>query len=188
MHQNLRIVEALLFACKAPLKPIDIAARLPQTADVGAILSELKKTYSTRGVNLVERDGAFAFRTARDLDDALDLDVEEKKPLSRAAMEVLSIIAYHQPVTRAEIEAVRGVSTQRSTLDILVDARWVKTGRRRETHGRPITWITTPEFLDNFSLDSLESLPNLSEMKDAGLIGAKASNEPDLLTPLSGEK
>lgn len=174
-----RLVEALLFASAQPLTGAEIAARLPEGADLAAILRDLSNRYAGRGVELVERDGAFAFRTAPDLAGALDLERAAQRPLSRAAMETLAVIAYHQPVTRAEIEAIRGVSVQRSTLDILVESQWVKPGRRRDTLGRPATWVTTPGFLDHFALTSLDDLPQVAEMKAAGLVGTPG---PDLFT------
>ncbi|MBX2833559.1 MAG: SMC-Scp complex subunit ScpB [Micavibrio sp.] len=167
---HIRIVEALLFASADPLTAQELHERTPQGVDVGACLLELQDHYKLRGVNLNNIDGRWAFRTALDLADALTTEKEVQKKLSRAALETLSIIAYHQPVTRAEIENIRGVATNRGTLDVLVEAGWVKPGRRRETLGRPLTWVTTGSFLDHFALESLMELPGLDELKASGML------------------
>lgn len=165
-----RTVEALLFASNAPLSSATLHDYLPEDADLGAIMSALVEEYKDRGVNLVEISGQWAFRTAEDLGDYLQVVREEERKLSKAALETLSIIAYNQPVTRAEIENIRGVSTNKGTLDILLQEGWLKMGRRRETPGRPVTWITTNAFLDHFGLESLNALPGLDEMKASGLL------------------
>ncbi len=172
-----RLVEALLFASDKPLTSSDIYSRLPEDADLSAILSELEKTYEGRGVNLVQVGNAYAFRTAEDLADNLILEKEEERKLSRAALETLSIIAYHQPVTRAEIENIRGVATSRGTLDILLEQGWIKPGRRRETPGRPVTWVSTNDFLDHFQLETLTDLPGLDELKASGLLDRRPAIE-----------
>lgn len=180
-----RIVEAMLFASAEPLSPKALYERLGEQADVGAILKALQKEYEGRGVNLLEADGAWAFRTAADLAGALGLRRQEVRKLSRAALETLAIVAYHQPVTRAEIENIRGVAIHKGTLDALVEAGWVKPGRRREAPGRPLTWVTTAAFLDHFGLESMMDLPGLDELKASGLLDRRPAidalpESPDL--------
>ncbi len=175
--QHKRLLEALLFASPEPLPTRALHERMPEGADVGGLLMELQQDYDGRGVELVERQGHWAFRTAADLSDALNLEKEVQRKLSRAAMETLSIIAYHQPVTRAEIENIRGVGTHKGTLDALMEMGWVKPGRRRETPGRPLTWLTTTEFLDHFSLESLMDLPGMDDLKAAGLLDRRPAIE-----------
>lgn len=165
-----RTLEAMLFASSAPLTLGTMRERLPEGADVGGMLLDLQKMYEGRGITLINLDGHWAFRTATDLGDALQLKKEVRRPLSRAAMETLAIVAYHQPVTRAEIENIRGVVTSGGTLDILMEEGWVKPGRRRETPGRPLTWVTTTDFLDQFGLQALTDLPGLDELKASGLL------------------
>ncbi|MEZ5814116.1 MAG: SMC-Scp complex subunit ScpB [Alphaproteobacteria bacterium] len=177
MSELTRIIEALLFASAAPLSTADLHEYTPEGADVGAVLMELKNHYEGRGVNLVELDGKWAFRTAADLGEALALEKQVTKKLSRAALETLAIVAYHQPVTRAEVENIRGVATHRGTLDALIEAGWVKPGRRRETPGRPLTWVTTTEFLDQFSLESVMDLPGLDDLKASGLLDRRPAIE-----------
>lgn len=180
MSENIetkRIVEALLFASAEPLSAKDLYERVPDDADVGAALLALKEDYETRGVNLIEMEGRWAFRTALDLAESLALEKEVHKKLSRAALETMSIIAYHQPVTRAEIENIRGVATHRGTLDALIEAGWVRPGRRRETPGRPLTWVTTSDFLDQFSLESIMDLPGLDDLKASGLLDRRPAIE-----------
>lgn len=169
-NQMLRIVEAMLFASSQPLTLGTMRERMPEGADVGGLLLKLQQEYEGRGVTLVNLDGCWAFRTAGDLGDALQLKREVRRPLSRAAMETLAIVAYHQPVTRAEIENIRGVVTSGGTLDILMEQGWVKPGRRREAPGRPLTWVTTTDFLDQFGLQALTDLPGLDELKASGLL------------------
>ena len=176
-----RLVEALLFASPEPLADGAIRERLPESADLAAVLERLEADYRGRGIQLVQVAGGWAFRTAPDLADRMRLDALRPRRMTRAALETLAIIAYHQPVSRAEIEAIRGVSTSRGTLDALLEAGWVKPGRRRQTPGRPQTWVTTPGFLDHFSLDSLDDLPGVEEMKAAGLLDSRP-----LLTTLPG--
>ena len=181
MNETTRIVEALLFAASEPMSTHALhelmAASGNEGADVGAALMELQQHYEGRGVALIQTDNLWAFRTAADLADALTLEKEETKKLSRAAMETLAIIAYHQPVTRAEIENIRGVTTHRGQLDALIEAGWVKPGRRRETPGRPLTWVTTPGFLDQFSLESIMDLPGLDDLKASGLLDRRPAIE-----------
>ncbi len=171
--RDLRMVEAMLFASAEPVSETQLAARLPEGADVGALLAELRQLYEGRGVQLVRVGKSWAFRTAPDLAEALRLETESTRRLSRAAIETLSIIAYHQPVTRAEIEEIRGVSHSKGTLDVLLEAGWIKPGRRRMSPGRPVTWMTTPEFLDHFGLENIKDLPGIDELKSAGLLDTR---------------
>ncbi len=168
--QNLRILEALLFAASQPLDENRLAELLPVDADLKALLAELEADYAGRGVNLVRVANRWTMRTAEDLSYLLRRDVDVTRRLSRAAIETLSIIAYHQPVTRAEIEEIRGVATSRGTLDILLEAGWIKPRGRRRTPGRPATWVTTTAFLEHFGLESLEDLPGVSDLRAAGLL------------------
>ncbi|MCH8201700.1 MAG: SMC-Scp complex subunit ScpB [Proteobacteria bacterium] len=168
--EHLRMVEALLFATDQPLSVEDIKERLPDDADVEAQIETIRRLYSGRGVNLVNAAGRWYFRTAPDLSFLLRKEVEDTRKLSRAGVETLAIIAYHQPVTRAEIEELRGVGLWRGTLDILLEAGWIKPMGRRRTPGRPVTYGTTPEFLVHFGLESVEDLPGVDELKAAGLL------------------
>jgi len=177
MSETIRLIEALLFASAEPLSTKELHERMPEGADVGHALMTLQQHYEGRGVNLVSLDGQWAFRTAVDLADTLVQEKEVTKKLSRAAMETLAIIAYHQPVTRVEIENIRGVTTHRGTLDVLIEAGWVKSGRRRETPGRPLTWVSTPGFLDQFSLESIIDLPGVDDLKASGLLDRRPAIE-----------
>ncbi len=168
-----RIAEALVFASAQPVTEGFIADRLPKAFDVHAIMLGLQEQYAHRGVNLVRVDDAWAFRTAADLSFVIRRDENEVRKLSRAALEVLAIIAYHQPVTRAEIEDIRGVQTSRGTLDVLMEAGWVRFRGRRRTPGRPVTLGTTRDFLDHFGLEELRDLPGLEELKGAGLLSGR---------------
>lgn len=183
-NNNTRILEALLFASAEPLSTKDLHERMPEGADVGGALMELQKMYEGRGVTLMETDGHWAFRTAVDLANVLEIEREAQRKLSRAAMETLAIVAYHQPVTRPEIENIRGVATHKGTLDALMEMGWVKPGKRREAPGRPLTWITTPEFLDHFSLSALTDLPGLEDLKASGLLDKRPAIET---LPSSGD-
>lgn len=174
-EENLRLLEALLFAADKPLTPKIMQAYLGDDADLGDLLETLKKRYASKGINLRKIGKSWAFRTAPDLQDRLELKREVTKKLSRAAIETLSIIAYHQPVTRAEIEAIRGVATNKGTLDLLMEAKFVRPGKRRETPGRPLTWVTTDDFLDNFGMESLKELPGIAELKAAGLLDSRSA-------------
>jgi len=171
--QHVRLVEALLFAAAEPLGDAVLRARLPDEADLAAVLDDLGRLYEGRGVNLVRIAEGWALRTAPDLASRIRLSRNVPRKPSRAAVETLSIIAYHQPVTRAEIESIRGVSTSRGTLDMLMEANWIRPGRRRATPGRPLTWITTREFLDHFGLAALDDLPGVEELKSAGLLDTR---------------
>ena len=182
LRRHLRIIEALLFASDTPMRTVDMAPYLGEGVDVDGLLLHLQAQYEGRGVNLVRRGDGWAFRTAEDLGFLLRREEHETRPLSRAALETLSIIAYHQPATRAEIEEVRGVATGRGTLDLLMEAGWVRMRGRRRTPGRPVTYGTTDAFLDHFGLDSLSDLPGLDELKGAGLLSGRLP--PDLQIPL----
>jgi len=171
----LRLVEAVLFAAVEPLDEATIAGHLPQGADAAGIIAELAAHYAPRGVNLVRVAGRWQLRTAPDLAGALKIEREAQRKLSRAAMETLAIVAYHQPVTRAEIEEIRGVVVSRGTLDQLLEIGWVKPGRRRDSPGRPVTWVTTDFFLSHFGLDALKDLPGVKELSDAGLLDTRSA-------------
>lgn len=169
-RQNLRLLEAVLFAAAEPLSEKQLAARLPENADLKAMLAALQSYYESRGVELVRRGKSWCFRTADDIRPLLEREIEIPRKLSRAAIETLAIVAYHQPITRAEIEEVRGVSLSKGTLDVLMEAGWIKPGKRRETPGRPATWKTTDDFLDHFGLEDVRDLPGIKELKAAGLL------------------
>ncbi|HEX6442210.1 MAG TPA: SMC-Scp complex subunit ScpB [Stellaceae bacterium] len=168
--QELRLLEALLFASPEPLPEDELTRRLGEETDVAGLLRELAEIYAERGINLVRVAGGWTFRTAPDLAPNLRSERAVSRRLSRAAVETLAIIAYHQPVTRAEIEAIRGVALARGTLDRLLEAGWVRPKGRREAPGRPLTWATTPAFLAHFGLDSLNELPGIDELRAAGLL------------------
>ena len=168
--QGGRALEALLFAARAPLSETALAERLPPSADVAGLLAALAERYRGRGVELAQVAGGWAFRTAPDLAHLLKREAEVQRRLSRAALETLAIVAYRQPATRAEIEAVRGVAASRGTLDILFEQGWIEPRGRRRAPGRPVTWATTPAFLDHFGLSSLDDLPDLEELRAAGLL------------------
>ncbi len=168
LSEAMRIAEAMLFAAPEPLGEPDIEKRLPRGVAVGEVLDQLKLSYSSRGVNLVRVGGKWLFRTATDLAWLLAGGEGEQKRLSRAALETLAIIAYHQPVTRAEIEDIRGVAISKGTLDVLLDTGWVRLRGRRRAPGRPITYGTTTNFLIHFGLEAITDLPGLEELKGAG--------------------
>jgi segregation and condensation protein B len=168
--QDLRLLEALLFASAQPLDDVVLASRLPEGADVAALLAELVETYRNRGVTLEKVAGGWTFRTAADLAPRLMLERLVSRKLSRAAIETLAIIAYHQPVTRTEIEEIRGVIVNRGILDTLMESGWIRPRGHKQTPGRPATWVTTPEFLVHFGLDGLADLPGIDELKAAGLL------------------
>jgi len=171
--EELRLLEALLFASAEPLDEKTLAARLPDGVDVHTTLARLQQEYANRGVNLVRIAGKWTFRTAVDLAWLLARDSVEPRRLSRAATETLAIIAYHQPVTRAEIEEIRGVSASRGTLDVLLETGWIRPRGRRKAPGRPITFGTTDAFLSHFGLDSIGDLPGLDELKGTGLLDGR---------------
>ncbi|MEP0942373.1 MAG: SMC-Scp complex subunit ScpB [Rhizobiaceae bacterium] len=165
-----RIVEAMVFASSEPVAEKAIADRLPEGTDTKKLLQDVQLAYGNRGVNLVRVGDAWAFRTADDLSFLLQKEAVETRKLSRAALEVLAIIAYHQPVTRAEVEEVRGVVTSKGTLDVLMETGWVRMRGRRKTPGRPVTYGTTLEFLDHFGLEQIRDLPGMDELKGSGLL------------------
>jgi segregation and condensation protein B len=181
-ERHLRILEALLFAATEPLAARELRPYLGEGVDAEALLPVLAERYAGRGVNLVRRGDKWAFRTAEDLGFLLRREETESRNLSRAALETLAIIAYHQPATRAEVEEVRGVATGKGTLDLLMEAGWVRMRGRRRTPGRPVTYGTTEAFLDHFSLESLADLPGLEELKGAGLLSSRLP--PSLQVPL----
>ena len=186
LERNLRILEAVLFASNEPL---DANAMLPfigEGAHVGELLEALQQRYAGRGVNLVRRGDKWAFRTAEDLGFLLRREESETRPLSRAALETLSIIAYHQPATRAEIEEVRGVATGKGTLDLLMEAGWIRMRGRRRTPGRPVTYGTTDAFLDHFGLESLGDLPGMDELKGSGLLSGRLPAALQIPLPFDG--
>lgn len=165
-----RMIEALLFASARPIGIEEIRQRVPDSADVKGMIADLQKDYANRGVNLVQVEGKYLFRTAPDLSFLLQGESEEPRKLSRAALETLAIIAYHQPVTRAEIESIRGVGTSKGTLDVLLQTEWVRLRGRRRTPGRPVTYGTTEHFLVHFGLESIQDLPGLEELRGAGML------------------
>jgi segregation and condensation protein B len=179
--QTEREVEALLFAAAGPLSLADLARRLPEGADVEAAIKALAERYKGRGVTLAEVGGRWRFQTATDLGWLMSEEREEPRRLSRAAQETLAIIAYHQPVTRAEIEAVRGVQASKGTLDLLLELSLVRMRGRRRSPGRPVTYGTTELFLEKFGLANLSDLPGAAEMKAAGLLGLDLP--PDFMPP-----
>ncbi len=185
--RNLRILEALLFASSEPVDLREIKPFLSDEADVDALIDDLQAQYAGRGITLVQRGSKWAFRTADDLNFLLRREETDTRPLSRAALETLSIIAYHQPVTRAEIEEVRGVSISRGTLDVLMEAGWVRMRGRRRTPGRPVTYGTTDAFLDHFGLETLGDLPGLEELKGAGLLSSRVPPSFQVPLPFDGE-
>jgi segregation and condensation protein B len=170
---ELRLVEALLFASAEPLDEKTLAARLPQGVDVKTVLQQLQAEYAPRGVNLVRLAGKWAFRTASDLSWLLTKDSVVPRKLSRAAIETLAIVAYHQPVTRAEVEEIRGISAAKGTLDVLLETGWVRPRGRRKAPGRPVTYGTTEAFLSHFGLEALDDLPGLDELKGSGLLDGR---------------
>lgn len=170
MHAQERMVEAMLFASPTPLTSAEMAARMPHGSDPAEAVRRLRRLYEGRGVAVVRIDDAWAFRTAPDLGFLMQREVVETRKLSRAAIETLAIVAYHQPVTRAEIEEIRGVAVSRGTLDQLLELEWIRLGRRRMTPGRPVTFIVTEQFLDHFGLETARDLPGLKELREAGLL------------------
>jgi segregation and condensation protein B len=171
--EEFRLLEAMLFASSEPLAEKDLAARLPQGIDVHATLLRLQEEYATHGVNLVRIDGKWTFRTAGDLSWLLSKETVETRKLSRAAIETLAIIAYHQPVTRTEIEEIRGVSNSKGSVGVLLETGWIKPRGRRKAPGRPVTYGTTADFLSHFGLDAVGDLPGLDELKGSGLLDGR---------------
>ena len=171
--EELRLLEAMLFASAEPLDEKSLAARLPQGVDVHAALERLQAEYAARGVNLLRINGKWTFRTANDLSWLLSKETVETRKLSRAATETLAIIAYHQPVTRAEIEEIRGVSTSKGSIDVLLETGWIRPRGRRKAPGRPVTYGTSEAFLSHFGLDAVGDLPGLDELKGSGLLDGR---------------
>jgi segregation and condensation protein B len=170
MAEQERMIEAILFAVTEPMTSKQIADRLPHGCEVPEALVFLRKRYEGKGVNLVKAGDGWAFRTAPDLGFLMQKETVETRKLSRAGVETLAIIAYHQPTTRAEIEEIRGVSVSRGTLDMLLELGWIKLGRRRMSPGRPVTFIVTQEFLDHFGLETPRDLPGIKELRAAGIL------------------
>lgn len=173
MMEAVRMAEAIVFAAAEPVSRKALAQRLPDGVDVDAVMAEIQRQYERRGVNLVRVADAWAFRTAGDLAFLMSRDSVQQKKLSRAALEVLAIIAYHQPVTRAEIEEIRGVETSKGTIDTLMESAWIRMRGRRRTPGRPVTYGTTDTFLDHFGLEEIRDLPGMDELKGAGLLSSR---------------
>ena len=171
--EELRLLEAMLFASAEPLDEKSLAMRLPQGVDVRAALERLQEEYATRGVNLVRINGKWTFRTSSDLSWLLSKETVETRKLSRAAIETLAIIAYHQPVTRAEIEDIRGVTTSKGSVDVLLETGWIRPRGRRKAPGRPLTYGTSEAFLSHFGLDAVADLPGLEELKGSGLLDGR---------------
>lgn len=177
LYEQERMVEAILFASARPMTLREIGQRLPAGCDAGEALRLLRARYEGRGVHLARVGDAWAFRTAADLAFLMQEEAVETRRLSRATTETLAIIAYHQPVTRAEIEEIRGVAVSRGTLDQLIELEWVRLGRRRQTPGRPVTFVVTETFLDHFGLESARDLPGLAELRAAGLLESRPAVE-----------
>jgi len=180
MGEQERMVEAILFATADPVTVKELAGRMPHGCDPAGALVHLAKRYEGRGVALVRVGDAWAFRTAPDLGFLMQKETVETRKLSRAAVETLAIVSYHQPVTRAEIEEIRGVSVSRGTIDQLIEMEWIRFGRRRMTPGRPVTFVVTQTFLDHFGLESARDLPGLKELRSAGLLESRPMSGPDI--------
>ena len=185
--QERRIVEALLFASKDPVAETQLASKLPEGTDVAAILKQLQEEYAERGVVLSKIAGKWMFRTAEDLAFLLREEVIVRRKLSRAALETLAIIAYHQPVTRAEIEEIRGVMVSKGTLDVLLETGWIRLRQRRRVPGRPLTYGTSEEFLSHFGFATLDDLPGAEELKAAGLLDSIVPSENPLTPKVESE-
>ena len=185
--EQIRMVEAILFASSTPVTVNELKSRMPQGSDPEAALSELKSHYGNRGVNLVKVGDGWAIRTSADLSFLMRKETVETRKLSRAAVETLAIIAYHQPVTRLEIEEIRGVGVSKGTVDLLLEMDWIKFGRRKLTPGRPSTFVVTQHFLDHFGLESVKDLPGLRELKSAGLLENTIPNMKDSVGDINKE-
>ena len=183
-----RMVEAIIFASSTPVTVEELKNRMPQGSDPVFALDELKVQYSSRGVNLVKVGDGWAMRTSADLSFLMRKETIETRKLSRAAVETLAIIAYHQPVTRLEIEEVRGVGVSKGTVDLLLEMDWIKFGRRKMTPGRPVTFVVTQHFLDHFGLESAKDLPGLKELKSAGLLESTIPNVKETGEGLDNEE
>lgn len=185
--EALRLAEAIVFASAEPIAEAAIARKLPEGVEIGEVMERLNTLYAERGVNLVRVGDCWAFRTAPDLGFLIRDEKTELRKLSRAALEVMSIIAYHQPVTRAEIEEIRGVATSKGTLDVLLESGWVRMRGRRRSPGRPVTYGTTSAFLDHFGLADLGDLPGLEELKGAGLLSSRVPSGVDVPKPAAAD-
>ncbi len=183
--EEMRLLEAMLFASKEPLDEKTLSARLPQGVDLRATLDMLKTEYAPRGVNLVKINGKWTFRTAGDLSWLLTKEAVQPRKLSRAAIETLAVVAYHQPVTRAEIEDIRGVTMSKGTLDVLLETGWVRPRGRRKVPGRPITYGTTEDFVSHFGLEQLSDLPGLEELKGSGMLDGRLP--PNFSVPIPSD-
>jgi segregation and condensation protein B len=183
LAEAVRMAEAIIFASAEPVSERQLAARLPEGVNIAAAMADLQEIYARRGVNLVRVGDAWAFRTAGDLAFLMSRDSVQQRKLSRAALEVLAIIAYHQPVTRAEIEDIRGVETSKGTLDTLLETEWVRMRGRRRTPGRPVTYGTTDAFLDHFALEEIRDLPGMEELKGAGLLSTRMPSNFSIPVP-----
>lgn len=181
-----RMVEAMLFASARPLTLSEMEARMPHGCDAAEALQLLRRRYEGRGVTVARVGEAWAIRTAPDLGFLMARETVETRKLSRAAIETLAIIAYHQPVTRAEIEQIRGVSASKGTVDQLIELEWVRFGRRRMTPGRPVTYVVTQSFLDHFGLESARDLPGLKELREAGLLDGRPPEGAEIERPRDG--
>lgn len=184
MGEQERMVEAILFATAEPVTVRELEARMPHGSDAAEALVHLRKRYEGRGVQVMKVDDAYALRTSPDLGFLMQKETVETRKLSRAAIETLAIVAYHQPVTRAEIEEIRGVSVSRGTVDQLIEMEWIRFGRRKMTPGRPVTFVVTETFLDHFGLENARDLPGLKELRSAGLL---ENRPPPGLGPQVGE-
>jgi len=184
MEQEMRLLEALLFAAVEPIDVETLRERMPDDADVGALLARLSREYAGRGVNLIRVANRWRFQTASDLEHHL-VDIKEApRKLSKAALETLAIIAYHQPVTRAEIEDVRGVAVSKGTIDVLMELGWIRLRGRRRTPGRPITYGTTENFLAHFNLETIKDLPGRDDLKAAGLLDPRLPKDFEMPEPI----
>lgn len=184
IEHELRLLEALLFAASEPIDIETLRERMPDDCDVGALLARLTRDYAGRGVNLVRVAERWRFQTAPDLEHHLTDIKEAPRKLSRAALETLAIIAYHQPVTRAEIEDVRGVAVSKGTIDVLMELGWVRMRGRRRTPGRPVTYGTTDDFLAHFNLETIKDLPGRDDLKAAGLLDPRLPKDFEMPTPM----
>jgi len=188
LRSHAATVEALVFASDKPVRERDLAHQLPDDADLPSIIALIQERFDdTSGIELCKVGDGWAFRTRAEVAERLTQHKQTERPLSRAALEVLAIIAYHQPITRAEIEEIRGISLSKGTMDILLELNWIKPRGRRRTPGRPLTWGTSPAFLDHFGLEDVTDLPGLEELKSAGLLRKGQILGALMDSPLSGE-
>ena len=188
MKHDLRLMEAILFAASEPVDEVALAERFAEDTDVAALIDELAAIYAGRGVNLVRVAGGWCFRTAEDLAGHMRVERKVTRKPSRAAVETLAVIAYHQPVTRSEVEEIRGVAASKGTFDILLEAGWIRPAGRRRTPGRPVTWGTTDEFLVHFGLSGLADLPGFDELKATGLLDTRPASAIIGLAERSADK